>query len=384
MRHRPDAPPGFDETTTTFDAEPAGGERRFWWRVGALLLLAALVYLVFRIVVPVWQPLAWSVLLGALLAPWNARLARRLRGRLGLASGITTTLTVLLFLGPLAAITGAVAAQAAQLLRHLEAYGPQLREMSHTNLRELPFLQDPLDWLAENASVSFEQLQGWVVEATRRILETLVSSGGSIVLGAAGTLVSFLLMLFVLFFVLRDGPTFAAQLVRLLPVEAERRSRLRQHLLDVTRAVFMGIGLTALAQGTLIGVGFWLAGLPSPLVFGTIAALFALIPFVGTSIVWVPATVILALQGQYGTALFIGLWGAVLVSMVDNFLRPYLIAGRSDVPTLAVFVGVMGGLQAFGFIGLFVGPIVLGLLVALFRVEVEERDGGSPPPATPG
>jgi predicted PurR-regulated permease PerM len=157
----------------------------------------------------------------------------------------------------------------------------------------------------------------------------------------------------------------------MLPIEDRRRARLWQHLADVTRAVFLGIGLTALVQGMLVGVGFWIAGLPSPLVFGVVAVLVSLIPMVGAALVWAPGALFLAAHGEYGHAIFLAAWGAIVVGMVDNFLRPVLISGRAEVPTLAVFVGVMGGLAAFGFIGLFLGPIVLGLLVALFRYESE-------------
>jgi predicted PurR-regulated permease PerM len=139
----------------------------------------------------------------------------------------------------------------------------------------------------------------------------------------------------------------------------------------------MGIGLTALAQGFLVGLGYWIAGLPSPLVFGVIATLFALIPLVGTSIVWGLGAVYLASQGSFGHAIFLVIWGALVVGTADNVLRPLLISGRTDVPTVAVFVGVVGGLSAFGFIGLFLGPIVLGLLIALFRYETEMREPGS-------
>jgi predicted PurR-regulated permease PerM len=207
------------------------------------------------------------------------------------------------------------------------------------------------------------------------MLETMASSGGSVMLGAIGTIVSFALMLFVLFFVLRDGPAFGQQLVRMLPVEPRLRQKLWRHLIDVTRAVFMGIGLTALVQGVLLGIGFAIARLPSPLVFGVLGALFALVPVVGTAVIWVPAVIWLAIQGETGYAIFMAAWGIVVVGSVDNFLRPILISGRVEVPTLAVFIGVMGGLSAFGFIGLFVGPIVLGLVVALFRFTADELAG---------
>lgn len=358
------APPSTDERSPS--------DRRFYVRLGALLMLAMMGYLVWRIVEPLWQPLVWAALLGGILAPWNARLARRLGNRPQTASAVTTLLALMLFLLPIASVAGAVAAQASQLLKRINAHMPQLRAGAALELGMPSWLQGPLDWLARNTGVTLVEVQGWLIDATRDLLEKIVSSGGSVVLGAVGTLVSFVLMLFVMFFVLRDGPGLARRIVRMLPIEERRRSRLWEHLQDVTRAVFMGIGLTALVQGILVGVGFLIAGLPSPLVFGVLAALFALVPFVGTVIIWGPAAIYLAARGEVGQAIFLAAWGVIVVGMVDNFLRPLLISGRASVPTLAVFVGVMGGLSAFGFIGLFLGPIVLGLLVALFRFESEE------------
>lgn len=349
-------------------ADPAR-EQRFFARGGAVVLLAVLVYLVWRIVAPLWQPLAWAALLGALLAPWNARLARRLGGRRRLASGLTTLGVVVLLLLPFVAIGGAVAAQAAQLLKRFDT---QSLSPSNLDLSHVPLLARPLQWAHETVGVSLAQIEGWIITGAKRLLETLASSGGAVMLGAIGTLVSFVLMLFVLFFVLRDGPQFATRVVHMLPIETRLRHRLWRHLVDVTRAVFMGIGLTALVQGILLGIGFAIAGLPSPLVFGVLGALFALVPVVGTTIVWVPAVLWLLSRGESGLALFMLAWGVVAVGSVDNFLRPILISGRVEVPTLAVFIGVMGGLSAFGFVGLFLGPIVLGLVVALFRFLAEE------------
>ena len=274
---------------------------------------------------------------------------------------ITLVVTVLLFVLPLAAIAGAVAAQASQLARRLEQYVPDGAGTPQLDLSQVPVLARPLDWIGDHTGISLKQIETWLISGTRNVLEALVSSSGAVVLGAVGTIVSFILMLFVLFFVLRDGPAFANKLVGMLPIEPRRRARLWQHLQDVTRAVFMGIGLTALAQGFLVGIGFWIARLPSPLVFGVIATLFALIPVVGTSLVWGLGAIYLATQGAFGHAIFLAIWGVLVVGTADNVLRPLLISGRADVPTLAVFVGVVGGLSAFGFIGLFLGPIVLGI-----------------------
>jgi len=363
----------FGESTVTLPEPVGSSDRLLYVRLGGMLLVVVLGYLVWRIVTPLWQPLVWALLLGGLLAPLNLRLTRRLGGRAQLASSITTLLTVLLFILPLALTAGAVGVQAAQLLRRLEGKVPGRVEGSALDVSQLPLVGEAMAWIDANTSLSLVQLEGWLAEALRRVLELIMSSGGSFVMGALGTTVSFVMMLFVLFFVLRDGPAMTQQVVSLLPIEGERRSLLQRHLTDMTRAVFLGLGLTAVAQGMLLGVGFWIAGLPSPLVFGVLGIILALVPMVGPAVLWIPGAIWLATRGDTSYAIFLALWGSIVVGLVDNLLRPLLISGRAEVPTLAVFIGVIGGLAAFGFIGLFVGPIVLGLLIALFRFELDRR-----------
>ena len=363
----------FGESTVTLQEDVDASDRRLYVRLGGLLLATALGYIVWRIVTPLWQPLLWALLLGGLLAPLNLRLTQRLGGRVRLASSITTLLTVVLFMVPVAITAGAVGAQAAQLLRRLEGRVPGPGNATDFDLGKIPWLADTLAWIESNTDVSILQLQEWLAEGLQRLLQLVMSSGGTFVMGALGTTVSFVMMLFVLFFVLRDGPAITQQVVTLLPIEGQRRALLQRHLTDMTRAVFLGLGLTAVAQGVLLGVGFWIAGLPSPLVFGVLGVILALVPMVGPALLWIPGAIWLAARGESGYAIFLTLWGSIVVGLVDNLLRPLLISGRAEVPTLAVFVGVIGGLAAFGFIGLFLGPIVLGLLIALFRFEIERR-----------
>jgi predicted PurR-regulated permease PerM len=363
----------FAESTVTLPDPVEASDRRLYVRLGGLLLVAILAYIVWRIVTPLWQPLVWALLLGGLLAPLNQRLTQRLGGRVRLASSITTLLTVLLFMLPLAITAGAVGAQAAQLLRALEGRIPGRGGTHDFELEKIPWVGDALEWIEANVGVTVLQLQEWMAEGLQRLLQLVMSSGGTFVMGALGTTVSFVMMLFVLFFVLRDGPAMAQQVVSMLPIEGQRRALLQRHLTDMTRAVFLGLGLTAVAQGVLLGVGFWIAGLPSPLVFGVLGVILALVPMVGPALLWIPGAIWLAARGETGYAIFLALWGSIVVGLVDNLLRPLLISGRAEVPTLAVFVGVIGGLAAFGFIGLFLGPIVLGLLIALFRFELDRR-----------
>jgi predicted PurR-regulated permease PerM len=136
--------------------------------------------------------------------------------------------------------------------------------------------------------------------------------------------------------------------------------------------VVQGTVLTALVQGFLTGVAFATVELPAPVVFGVVAAVLSVVPFGGTALVWVPAVVTLAIQGDYTRAVILLAFG-VVISSVDNFLKPILISGRSPLPTLAVFIGVLGGLAAFGMIGLFLGPVVIALVLALIEFAREKK-----------
>lgn len=150
----------------------------------------------------------------------------------------------------------------------------------------------------------------------------------------------------------------------LVPLATARRDELQARLAAVTHAVVQGTVATAAIQGLLLGLGFALVGLPAPVVFGVLGAVLSVVPFGGTALVWIPAVGALLFQGRYRAAIVLAVAG-LLVSTVDNFLKPLLISDRAVVPTLAVFIGVLGGLVAFGMIGLFIGPVVIALALAL-------------------
>jgi predicted PurR-regulated permease PerM len=187
--------------------------------------------------------------------------------------------------------------------------------------------------------------------------------GGALALGAAASLVGFFMMLFLLFFFLRDGRRIFEQLTRFIPVEPARRAKLLSYLADVTLAVVFGSVGTALIQGILAGVGFAIVGLPSPVVFAVLATIAAFLP-AGSAIVLIPAVLYLLLVGRWGAAIFLAVWSAA-VGLIDNFLRPFLTSQRAEVSTLAVFVGAIGGVSAFGVLGLVIGPVLLGFTAAL-------------------
>jgi predicted PurR-regulated permease PerM len=177
-------------------------------------------------------------------------------------------------------------------------------------------------------------------------------------------------MLCLLFFFLEDGDIMVARARGLIPLDEERKERLFTQLGAETRAIVFGTTVTALAQGLLIGIGFTIAGLPSPVVFGVLAALLSLLPVGGAAFVWIPAALWLFIDKHWGYGIFLVVWG-VLLGVLDNVLRPILISGRARISALAVFVGVLGGIPAFGAIGVIAGPVLLSLALALIEFAEE-------------
>lgn len=345
-------------------------ERTFYARAFSIAGLAVLAYLLYLILFPFLGPIAWAVFIAFLIQPIHRSLARRLGGREALSAVLLTIATLLVLIGPLTALGAAFAKQVAELARYVQQLVTEHKPTAATDLATMPYVGAALAWLQENAGISLAQVQAWAVEAAQATLKALAALGRAAFLGAIGTLVGFALMMFILFFAIRDGRRWVDNARTLVPMEPGERERLFEHLGAVMRAMVYGTGVTALAQGALVAIGFAIVDLPSPVVFGVLAALAALIPLVGTPAVWVPAAIVLAAQDRWGAALFMALWGGFVVT-IDNFLRPWLVSGRADVGTLTVFIGVLGGVGAFGPIGVFMGPLVLALAIALMRFALE-------------
>ena len=229
------------------------------------------------------------------------------------------------------------------------------------------------EWLQRRFGVEDTQLRDWLVQGSQEAVQFLLARGRDVLVGAFGLVGMLSVTLFVLFFFFRDGDAMAGRLVGIIPFDGRRKEKLERHLEDVTRAVVFGTVVTALVQGTLLGVGFWITGVPSPVVFGALAAVASFVPLVGTALIWVPAVIYLWTQGVVWKTLFLAIWSIVIVGTADNLLRPLLVSGKSQVGTLTVFFGALGGLAAFGFVGLFLGPVILALVLALLEF-VEEAE----------
>ncbi len=345
---------------------------QFYRRLLGTALLLIVAYLVFRIIEPFLGPIAWALFIGFLLQDQQRGLTNWMRGRASLSAFTLTFLVLVLFLGPLTVLAITFTGQATELAGRLQAWLGERPGDSIPQLDQIPGVGRVLDWLNQNLEITTTQVQAWLVEGGQNLFQELASYGGVAFLGAIGTVLSFTVMLFILFFTIRDGRNMVSLGSGLVPLPPGRREALAARLSSVTRAVVRGTVLTSIVQGVLLGIGFALAGMPAPVVFGVLGAILSVVPFGGTALVWVPALVTVLVQGNYGQAIGILVVG-VVVSSVDNFLKPMLISGRSPLPTLAVFLGVLGGLAAFGLIGLFLGPLVIALVLTLIEFAKENR-----------
>ena len=345
----------------------------FYRRTFAIASFLVVAYLLLEVVRPLAGPLGWAAVLAFLLSPIQERLARRLQGRASLSAGILTGLTPFCVMAPLAFIGIVFARQVAAMIDRMrgQTLMPYPTVLEH--LESYPVIGGAVRWIRDNSTVTAEQVQGWLTDGIQTLLKSVASMSGTFALGVVGSLVGFFLMLFLLFFLLRDGRRMLEHLTRLIPMEPEKRAELLSYLANVTLAVVFGSAATALVQGIFAGVGFALVGLPSPVVFAVLATIAAFLP-VGSAIVLIPAVLYLMIAGRWGAAIFLAIWSAA-VGVADNFLRPYLTSQRAEVSTLAVFIGAIGGASAFGILGLVIGPVLLGFVVALVQFAEETVTG---------
>ena len=331
-------------------------------RIAAFAFLFFVFGLTFWVLSPFLASLAWAGILAYVTWPLHQRLCRRLPGRDNLPAllmtiGVAATL-LLPMIWVLITLVGDIAAASAAV-----------RRVSTDGLPPLP--PGVLDWPGgEWIAAQYRRVQSdpaWVSAQIQALgLGDIANLRG--VAGDVGRNVGkFGLAVFALFFLYRNGDAVLEQFRGVATRWLGDAARGYIQTVGVTvRAVVFGIVLTALAQGLLAGLGYWVAGIAAPALWGVITALVSLIPFVGP-VVWIGLALSLFAQGETQAALGLFLWGALVVSWVDNLIRPLVISGPTKIPFLLVFLGVLGGLNAFGLIGLFLGPVLLAVSVGIWR-----------------
>jgi predicted PurR-regulated permease PerM len=196
----------------------------------------------------------------------------------------------------------------------------------------------------------------------------LISRAGLIVKGSVFQLVDFMLTFYLLFFFLRDRRAALQMIKSLSPLRPSEMNRLFHRVGDTIVATIYGTLVVSALQGLLGGLMFWWLGLPAPLLWGTVMGVLALVPVLGAFVVWLPAALFLVMDGSWGQALVLTLWGLLVVGTIDNLLRPILVGNRMKLPTVLAFISVLGGLLQFGAAGLILGPAILAVTTVLLEI----------------
>lgn len=290
-------------------------------------------------------------------------LVRRLKGREAAASAITILVVLLLIVIPLTGLLGVVAAEALEVS---QAVRPAITELvSGTDrldalLQRIPFLDrlEPYE----------DQIIAKVGELAGRLGNFLVNALAATTRGTAVFFFMLFVMLYAMFFFLKDGRVLLDKILYYMPLDVEDENRMVEKFVSVSRATIKGTLVIGIVQGALAGFGFWVAGIGAPVFWGTIMAVLSIIPGVGTALVWIPAVVYLFAVGRTGTAIALLVWCAAIVGTVDNILRPWMVGKDTKMPDLLILLGTLGGLLLFGAIGIIIGPIVAALFVTVWDI----------------
>lgn len=322
--------------------------------LGAVILLASLLY---RIVAPFLVQIGWAAVLAICVHPWHARLARRFGPNRGAL--LSTLIVTLLLVVPAVFVGMAIFSEGTQVvddIKHMDKGAAA--EKGHR----------VWDWARSHLPLPpADEIRTRLAEATAALAGGIASRAGALLKNAAVFLVDLLLTLFILFFLLRDAGPITAAVARILPFEEEQRQRLIALTRDLVSASVTASLAIAAAQGLLGGITFAILGIRAPVLWGVVMAFASLIPLVGTGLVWVPAAAWLLLSGEITKGVILVAVAVILISNVDNVVRPMLLSGRAQMPTLVIFLSLMGGVSAFGFIGIVLGPLVVATALALLE-----------------
>ncbi|MBQ4615139.1 MAG: AI-2E family transporter [Mailhella sp.] len=341
--------------------------RRFESRA-FLLLLAAATVLFGWLILPFADVLLWAVVIGVLFSPVN----RFLLGRFGFGRNLAALVTVLTSLFtiilPLAWILYSCALEGLALYEKLSAGGSSLIDSIDRLSAAYP---SAVDWLAEYG-YSAEQLKSWVSKAALTAGGFLAKNAVAFTGGAAHFLTNLALVLYIAFFLVRDGGSLRSLLIRALPFGDHREERLFSKFVGVTRATVKGSLLVAMAQGALGGLIFWILDIHAAILWGVVMTMLSLIPVVGATLVWMPTALFLLATGQYWEGALLIAYGACIIGLADNILRPILVGRDTKLPDFLVLLSTLGGFIMFGMDGFVTGPMLAVLFITVWQIFMEE------------
>lgn len=332
----------------------------------ALLLAVTLAFL--WLIRSFLQPIFWAVALGIVVYPLHARLVSHLRGRTSLAAIISVVTVVIVVILPLIGVGAAVTREGAALYERLGAGDLGVASLYERAEQSMPRVAEALERVGIDPARLESQLSSAAVTASRYVASRALSIGQDTVRAT----LFFFLMLYLLFFFLRDGPRLLEGLVRALPFGDERERHLLERFAEVSRATIKGTLVVGIVQGTIGGIAFAILGIGAPVLWGVVMALLSILPAVGPTLVWLPAAIWLIASGNTVTGILLILVGVFVIGLVDNVLRPILVGRDTRMPDYLILLSTLGGLTGFGLAGIIIGPIIAAFFLSIWHMAERE------------
>lgn len=324
------------------------------------LATLALLWLVASFVMPI----IWAIIIGIVFYPVYKHLLRTFKNRRNLASFTTLLIILVLFFAPLYGVGSLVAREAIQFYGQLASGENNVRILKYSG--ELTSIANSLGFELKESDIRAKAIE--IAKSTSAAL-----ASGALEFGRAttNTIIKFFLMLYLLFFVFRDGATFAKRLMEILPLGDTKEQRLFEKFASIVRAIFKGTLAIAVVQGVLGGITLWIAGIENVFLWATVMTILAIIPAIGPAAVLAPIALILLFTGSVVPGIIV-LVGLVVVSVIDNLLRPALVGREIKMHDVLIMLSIFGGLATFGFTGFVIGPVIMGVFITIWSMFEEE------------
>lgn len=339
------------------------------WVLIILLLCAA--YACYLLITPYLNSIVIAFIISLLIYPLHEKLEQRWANHKNLTAIVSCILLTFVIVIPLLTIFAAIIQQGTHFSESVYKW---INNDGLNSLLSHPYVTKAIDFVGQYLpfeSINPQQITEKAAKFISQFGSNLVSISASILGDATNFIMNFFLMLFVLFFLLRDNTRIVDSMRHILPLSRSQEDRLLVEIKSVSKSAVMGSFLTAIAQGIVGGFGLWVVGFPG-LFWGTMIGAASFIPVGGTALVWVPAAIYLILTGDIGWGLFLIAWGVAVIGSIDNILRPLLMKGAGGMDTLMMFFALIGGIQFFGLIGLIYGPLIFAITIVLFKMYEEE------------
>jgi predicted PurR-regulated permease PerM len=330
--------------------------------------LALFAYELYVLLSPFLAAIGWAILFAFISYPAMLAVERRIRSRTA-AAAVMTAAVALGVIVPAVWLSGQLAVEAQNLYRSVAAL---VRDGGITELQEWaaqsPLVASAAELLARFDIKLEDRLTELAVSAAQGASNYVVSNVTAAARNVIAFVINFTIVLFTLFYLLRDGDGYYEALRGVTPLEEHDKEVVFEGLRATLSAVMRGLLLTSILQGVAIGIGLFVCSVPYSLFLTLLTAICSLLPLVGTALVWVPAAIWLLYAAGWGWAIGLVVWSSLWSALIDNFIRPVMMKEGTGLPTMAVFFGMLGGLEAWGLVGMFAGPAVIAIFAALLRV----------------